>query len=388
MPSAMPPSDMMFKDTPKIFMGANVATMEMGIARLTMPVCDGFRRKTYSTRMARMPPMIAVCFTSSMDRFNKLRLVRQHFHLHSRRQRIADEAGHFLQFDELPHLRRPVRGFGLFDFSGPESLHVGQLFRCAEQTVPYPLRRGDDIRVGFLEDIDFHTLHAVDAGDDLSILVAANNVAHVSQPDIRAVFLSDNEIADFVHRPELVEGAHHVLGLAVQKTAPGEVDVLFAKTSVDVADAEPHQGELPFVDFNADFLLPDPRARVPRPPLSSLPAACLISSLGNQSQRIQIGIAVKTDAHDGILRGIVTQNQGFVDAPGHVQPVQVLPHRLNRVVHVRVPAEFKDDVRHPRTGNGDDAGQIVDNAQPLFDLPGNQVFLLPPARYRDSPYGW
>ena len=38
MPRARPPRDMILSDTPKIFIGAKVATMEIGIARPTMAV--------------------------------------------------------------------------------------------------------------------------------------------------------------------------------------------------------------------------------------------------------------------------------------------------------------------------------------------------------------
>ena len=44
-PSARPPRDMIFNETPNMFIGAKVATIEIGMARPTMRVLSGFRRK-------------------------------------------------------------------------------------------------------------------------------------------------------------------------------------------------------------------------------------------------------------------------------------------------------------------------------------------------------
>ena len=67
MPSASPPRDIIFKDTSKIFMGANVATIEMGMAKPIIRVGPMRRRKINNTRMANNPPYTAVFFTSSIE---------------------------------------------------------------------------------------------------------------------------------------------------------------------------------------------------------------------------------------------------------------------------------------------------------------------------------
>ncbi len=72
MPRARPPSDMMFRVTLDRCMGAKVATTEIGMAVPMMSVEVRLRRKKKSTRMARIPPIIAVLRTSRMEASTKV----------------------------------------------------------------------------------------------------------------------------------------------------------------------------------------------------------------------------------------------------------------------------------------------------------------------------
>ena len=66
-PSASPPSDMMFRETLNSFMAPKVAIMEMGIASPTIKVLRKLFRKRNRTITASNPPCRAVFFTSSME---------------------------------------------------------------------------------------------------------------------------------------------------------------------------------------------------------------------------------------------------------------------------------------------------------------------------------
>ena len=66
MPSASPPSDMMFKETPIRFNGAKVISSDIGMLIPTISVGFRFRRKRNRMTMARQPPITAVLRTSLM----------------------------------------------------------------------------------------------------------------------------------------------------------------------------------------------------------------------------------------------------------------------------------------------------------------------------------
>ena len=62
---AMPPSDMMFSDTPLVYINRNVPITEIGIAIPTIVVERASRRKPYRTMIAKIPPTIAALLTLS-----------------------------------------------------------------------------------------------------------------------------------------------------------------------------------------------------------------------------------------------------------------------------------------------------------------------------------
>ena len=65
-PNAKPPSVMILIVNPLKYIRLNVATIEIGIAKLIIAVTPRRRKNTNSTRTARKMPRSAVCFTSSM----------------------------------------------------------------------------------------------------------------------------------------------------------------------------------------------------------------------------------------------------------------------------------------------------------------------------------
>ena len=56
MPIARPPSDMMLSDTSRMFSGANVTRIEIGMLTAMMAVVRRSRKKSSRTMMASIPP--------------------------------------------------------------------------------------------------------------------------------------------------------------------------------------------------------------------------------------------------------------------------------------------------------------------------------------------
>ena len=65
-PIARPPSDMMLSETSRMFRGANVTNIEIGILTAMIAVVRMSLKKPSKTIMARTPPKIAVFLTSLM----------------------------------------------------------------------------------------------------------------------------------------------------------------------------------------------------------------------------------------------------------------------------------------------------------------------------------
>ena len=66
-PSARPPREMMLSETSLTNIGANVATIEIGIQTPMMRVWARLRRKTNRTMIAMIAPKMALFLTSSME---------------------------------------------------------------------------------------------------------------------------------------------------------------------------------------------------------------------------------------------------------------------------------------------------------------------------------
>ena len=64
--SAMPPSDMMLRETSKAYISTKVPSTDTGIAMPVMSVARASRRNAYSTRIASTPPRSAADLTSPM----------------------------------------------------------------------------------------------------------------------------------------------------------------------------------------------------------------------------------------------------------------------------------------------------------------------------------
>ena len=86
------------------------------------------------------------------------------------------------------------------------------------------------------------------------------------------------------------------------------------------------------------------------------------------AEREEVQIAIHTEPHNGIHRGIVAQNERPFRVL-HVEIVELLPDVLGGEVHIRAPLELQDHVRKAGLGDRMDAHEVIDHAQRLFDGP-------------------
>ncbi|MEN9813389.1 MAG: hypothetical protein RL479_2075, partial [Verrucomicrobiota bacterium] len=99
--------------------------------------------------------------------------------------------------------------------------HILLLLRRAQQGLAHRFRHNQHVRVRLFVDLNLDALLAVDAGDDLAVLVEAGNRRDVPQAHIHAVLPAHDQLPDLLERTELVEGADQVLDLALVEAAAG-----------------------------------------------------------------------------------------------------------------------------------------------------------------------
>ena len=303
---------------------------------------------------------------------DELGLVGQDVQLDALGQRIGDVAGHLLQCDELPYLCSAVTGLGLLDLAGLEPVDVGQLLGSSEKPVSHALCSGNDVCVGLFEDLDLNALDPVHARDDLALFVAAQDVAHVFQPDLNAVLLPDHQVLDLLDGLEFVQGPDQVLRLAVQQASAGKIDVLFPEPVVDGVYAQTHLRKLVLADLHTDLFFESALHACSCHPLQCL-QLLLHLFLSQQTKRVEVCVPIDAHTHDGILRRVIAQDEGPVHALGKPLAIEVFANGLHRGVHIRVPPELKDNVGHARPGDGDDAHQVVHHAELLLDGTGDEI---------------
>ena len=113
----------------------------------------------------------------------------------------------------------------LLGFSGL-LLHVLALLWQAEERIANPFGDGDDIGVAFLVDLDLDALFAVDPGDDLAVLMRADDLGDIAQINIGIALTSYDQLGDLIDCGELVERADQIFDLALAQVAAGQIDVV------------------------------------------------------------------------------------------------------------------------------------------------------------------
>ncbi len=125
-PSARPPNDIIFSDTPDMYMKKNVEIMERGIARPIISVLLILLRNKKSTITAKMPPQSAVEITSFIELSMNLDWSNVMSNL--------IEPENFLSFFSIP-LNRPLTNLATVTVFASASLNI------ATSTLSFPFTR-------------------------------------------------------------------------------------------------------------------------------------------------------------------------------------------------------------------------------------------------------
>ena len=127
--------------------------------------------------------------------------------------------------------------------------------RAALQRLAHGGGHGHDVGVRLLLDLDLHRLALAQPGDHLAIGPAGADPAQVAQPHVPPARARHDQIGDLLHRAELVDRAHEVLGVAFLDVAAGEIDVLHGEAARHLLDRQPGPAQLLLVDLDRDLLL-------------------------------------------------------------------------------------------------------------------------------------
>ena len=94
---------------------------------------------------------------------------------------------------------------------------------------------------------------------------------------------------------------------------------------------------------------------------------------GNAPHLHQAQIAVKSQAHYGVERGVEAQEDGLVGVARQVGQIELFADVERGKVHVGAPAEFDDHIGDARPRNRRDADHVADHADQAFDRLGNEA---------------
>ena len=233
----------------------------------------------------------------------------------------------------------------------------------------------EDVGVGFLEDLDFDALLAVDAGDDLAVLVEAADAADVAETDVDVALAADDEGADLLDGAEFVKGADEVFGLALAEGAAGEVDVALLEAGRDLVDIEAEGGEFALFEGDEELFFEAALDLHGGDAGEGLELALHIV-LGEVAEFVEGLGAGEADAENRVERRIVVEEERALRAVGQADAVDLFADLLGDEVHVGFPLKFEEDVGLAGFGNGADRDELGDDAELLFEGAGDDVFHL------------
>ena len=136
-------------------------------------------------------------------------------------QQSTDNRGIGHIVDRLPDERRLI--VDLFNLQ-PLGEHLVQLIQSECDRI----RHTDRVRIALFIDCDFHRLAAVQSGNGFTLFVPLNHVCDIAQIQRFVVALGNHQIADLIHRGELIQRSHQILLGAFFQPAARQVDVLAA----------------------------------------------------------------------------------------------------------------------------------------------------------------
>ena len=246
------------------------------------------------------------------------------------------------------------------------------------------LGHGDHVGVGFLVNIDLHTLRAVGVGEHLPVALPMNHLAKVFHADLAALTTEDNRVSDLLERLVLVDGADHVFRTALADTATGGVDVLCAQPAEYLANREVHPLQLGLVDQHVNLLL-EPAANSRRRDALDRLDEPLDLQLGDAPQAPQALVAPVLDAaagagqaqlHHRVKRRVVVQEQWLLRLARQVNEVEFLERVLDGIDHRRAPDELQHHVAHAGPADAADLVEPADDAKRLLDRAADVVLDL------------
>ena len=244
-------------------------------------------------------------------------------------------------------------------------------------------RHRHGVRVAFLVQGDLDGLGALHAHDAVALLVALLHLRQVLQPQNAAALLEDDGVADVFHGLELVHRPHQVFLAAIGQPPAGEIDVGRQQALAELLHVHADLRQTLLIDVDRHFVLvaaADQHGGNARHRIQAL----LHHLLGEAAQLLQRGDAVVLrrfhqrdgGADDGVEVRIQAQNGRAFDVQRQLHEVQFLAHLHGGVVHVRAPGELQHQIRAFGGGNRVHAAHAVDDANALFEAPGDLLFHL------------
>ena len=152
---------------------------------------------------------------------------------------------------------------------------------------------------------------------------------------------------------------------------PVRLTFSWARRATTCLDAQAQARDPPLVDLDLDLLLQaagdDGRGHALDPLEQALDLA-----LADEAKADELLVAGEADAHDGVERGVVAQEDGPDGVVGKLQQVEAFADVEGREVHVGAPAELERDLAAVGPGAGGDGHHAVDDADRVLHRSGEE----------------
>ena len=232
---------------------------------------------------------------------------------------------------------------------------------------------GHRVGVGRPVDRRFDAFLAVDAGDDLAFLVAAEDLGHAAQRDQNVAPPVDDDVPDLLDGFELVDRPDEVLAVLLFQDPGREIDVFLGQAVGHGRYRQVQKTELLLVEVDVDLVLESAGDRAGGHAFDALQGLFELA-LGDEADVGEIRSSGDPQLHDGLLVGIVAEDDGFCCALGEADEVEFFAELEGREIHVGVPGEFDRDFGHFGPGDRRDADDVVHDAAGFLDGLGDDVF--------------
>ena len=116
------------------------------------------------------------------------------------------------------------------------------------------MRHADGIGVTFLVNRNFNGFLAVHTDDGFTFAVSCPDIGDVAQVHRTDFTRRNDQVAEFLHRPELIDGAHQVTLGAFLEPARRYVHVFGREPRAEIIQRQIQLGHLALIDFDLDFV--------------------------------------------------------------------------------------------------------------------------------------